>query len=291
MSFILFLAAMQAAPPPVDPILIPPRGPEPEDQSLALAEAQRLLNCMQLAQQDPDAAIAEGARWALTDNGVEAHLCLGVGYENDGEWARAEQSYMQAHARAEATNDTRQIGILVNAGRMALADGNAETARSRFDTALASDQLGESERGHVLLERAQVHVVLDDGTAAQTDLIAAQALMPNDKLVWLLSATLARRQGNFDEAGDFIDRALELDQSDPAILLEAGNIAIGLNAYGVAEQAWGRASAADPDGPAGQAARRNLERLNALLSEGPTVPVELPDGVETDGAEPADPQP
>ena len=291
MSFILFLAAMQAAPPPVDPILIPPRGPEPEDQSLALAEAQRLLNCMQLAQQDPDAAIAEGARWALTDNGVEAHLCLGVGYENDGEWARAEQSYMQAHARAEATNDTRQIGILVNAGRMALADGNAETARSRFDTALASDQLGESERGHVLLERAQVHVVLDDGTAAQTDLIAAQALMPNDKLVWLLSATLARRQGNFDEAGDFIDRALELDQSDPAILLEAGNIAIGLNAYGVAEQAWGRASAADPDGPAGQAARRNLERLNAFLSDGPTVPVELPDGVEADAAEPADPQP
>ena len=291
MSFILFLAAMQAAPPPVDPILIPPRGPEPEDQSLALAEAQRLLNCMQLAQQDPAAAIAEGARWALTDNGVEAHLCLGVGYENDGEWARAEQSYMQAHARAEATNDTRQIGILVNAGRMALADGNAETARSRFDTALASDQLGESERGHVLLERAQVHVVLDDGTAAQTDLIAAQALMPNDKLVWLLSATLARRQGNFDEAGDFIDRALELDQSDPAILLEAGNIAIGLNAYGVAEQAWGRASAADPDGPAGQAARRNLERLNAFLSDGPTVPVELPDGVEADAAEPADPQP
>lgn len=291
MSFVLFLAAMQAAPPPVDPILIPPRGPEPEDQSLALAEAQRLLNCMQLAQQDPDAAIAEGARWALTDNGVEAHLCLGVGYENDGEWARAEQSYMQAHARAEATNDTRQIGILVNAGRMALADGNAETARSRFDTALASDQLGESERGHVLLERAQVHVALDDGTAAQTDLVAAQALMPNDKLVWLLSATLARRQGNFDEAGDFIDRALELDQSDPAILLEAGNIAIGLNAYGVAEQAWGRASAADPDGPAGQAARRNLERLTAFLSEGPTVPVELPDGVETDNAEPADPQP
>lgn len=283
---------MQAAPPPIDPILIPPREESGvEIESAAMAQAQRLLNCMRLADSDPDAAIAEGARWALTDGGIEAELCLGVGYENKADWDAAERAYLRAHDLAEAVDDTRGTGILANAGRVALRQGDAAAAKARFDTVLADPDLGTDVRGNILLERAQAHVVLEDGDAAQADLIAAQALLPNDNAVWLLSATLARRQGDLDAAGDFIDRALELDQNDAATLLEAGNIAIGLNAYDIAEQAWTRAAAADPDGVPGQAATRNLERLAALLAEEPGVPVELPEGVEAGPSEPADPQP
>ena len=271
---------MQLAPPPIDPILIPPREEaQTQGGSPASASAQRLLNCVRLAGSDPAAAIAEGARWALIDGGIEAELCLGVGYENSSNWDSAESAYMRAHGLAAAAEDTRSTAILANAGRMALRKGDPAAARDRFATVLADPGLSDTVRGNVLIERAQAHVALEDGDAAQTDLIAAQALLPNDSSVWLLSATLARRQGDFDTAGDFIDRALELDQTDPANLLEAGNIAIGLNAYDIAQQAWTRAAAADPDGPSGQAATRNLERLAALLAEDPGVPVELPDGV------------
>ncbi|WP_299321811.1 tetratricopeptide repeat protein [Parasphingopyxis sp.] len=294
MSFALFLAAFQAAPPPVDPILIPPREEAQQgDQTLAMASAQRLLNCMRLAESDPGAAIAEGARWALTDGGIEAELCLGVGHEYSGDWDSAETAYLRAHGLAESADDTRAIGILANAARMTLRKGDAATARTRFDTVLADTELSDEVRGNVLLERAQAHVELENGTAAQTDLIAAQALLPNDSIVWLLSATLARRQGDFDTAGDFIDRALELDQTDPAILLEAGNIAIGLNAYAIAREAWGQAVAAEPESPAGQTAARNIERLDALLAAAPGVPVELPeaDDVEPASSAPDAPQP
>lgn len=271
---------MQAAPPPVDPILIPPPAAAAEvDQSLALASAQRLLNCMRLAETDADAALAEGARWALTDGGIEAELCLAVGHEYGNDWDSAEGAYMRAYALARSRGDGRAIGILANAGRMAIRKGDAAMARSRFDTVLANSDLDPDIRGNVLLERARAHVGLEDGAAAQTDLVAAQALLPNDSTVWLFSATLARRQGDFDTAGDFIDRALELDQSDPAILLEAGNIAIGLNAFDIARQAWGRAAAAAPDSAAGQTAARNIERLDALIADAPTVPVEMQDGV------------
>ncbi|MGJ8536364.1 MAG: tetratricopeptide repeat protein [Parasphingopyxis sp.] len=288
MSILLVIAALQAAPPPVDPILIPPReDAQTQSQSPAMARTQRLLSCMRVAASDPAAAIAEGARWALTDGGIEAELCLGLGYENSGDWDAAESAYMRAHGFAEAAGDTRSTGILANAGRMALRNGDPASARERFGVVLADSSLSDSVRGNVLIERSQAHVALEDGDAAQADLVAAQALLPNDSSVWLLSATLARRQGDFDTAGDFIDRALELDQTDPANLLEAGNIAIGLNAYDIAQQAWSRAAAADPDGPSGQAAARNLERLAALLAEDPGVPVELP---ETEGAEPVDPE-
>lgn len=243
---------------------------------------------MRNAARDPGTAIAEGARWALTDGGIDAELCLGVGYENANDWNAAESAYMRAHALATAADDTRTTGILVNAGRMALRNDDADTAVERFGAALADPDLSDSVRGTVLIERAQAHVSLEDGDAAQADLIAAQSLLPNDSSVWLLSATLARRQGDFDTAGDFIDRALELDQSDPANLLEAGNIAIGLNAYDIAEQAWNRAAAADPDGPSGQAASRNLERLAALLAEDPGVPVELPEGVVVEEPDPTE---
>lgn len=288
MSILLAIAALQAAPPPVDPILIPPReDAQTQSPSPATARSQRLLNCMRVAAGDPAAAIAEGARWALTDGGIEAELCLGLGYENSGDWDSAESAYMRAHGFAEAAGDTRSTGILANAGRMALRNGDPASARDRFGIVLADPDLSDSVRGNILVERSQAHVALEDGDAAQADLVAAQALMPNDSLVWLLSATLARRQGDFDVAGDFIDRALELDQTDPANLLEAGNIAIGLNAYDIARQAWNRAVAADPDGPPGQAAARNLERLAALLAEEPGVPVELP---ETGDEEPGAPE-
>ncbi|MEO1168648.1 MAG: tetratricopeptide repeat protein [Pseudomonadota bacterium] len=277
MSFVLFLAAMQAAPPPVDPILIPRREESETDQSIAMGSAQRLLNCMRLAERDPSAALAEGARWVLIDGGIDAELCLAVGHENTGDWESAEGAYLRAHGAAASASDTRAIGVLANAGRMALRKGDAATARGRFDTVLADPDLSDDVRGNVLLERAQAYVQLEDGASAQTDLVTAQALLPNDSIVWLLSATLARRQGDFDTAGDFIDRALELDQTDPAILLEAGNIAIGLNAYDIARQAWTRAMTAEPESPAGQTAARNIERLDALLAEAPGVPVELPE--------------
>lgn len=287
MSFALFLAAFQVAPPPVDPILIPRREESQADQSLAMASAQRLLNCMRLAERDASAALAEGARWVLTDGGIDAELCLAIGHENAGEWESAESAYLRAHGAAESASDTRAIGILANAARMAMRKGDAATARTRFDAVLADPELSDAVRGNVLLERAQTHVALEDGASAQTDLVAAQALLPNDSIVWLFSATLARRQGDFDTAGDFIDRALELDQTDPAILLEAGNIAIGLNAYDIARQAWSRAMTTEPESPAGQTAARNIERLDTLLAETPTVPVEMPEGEDVESSDSA----
>lgn len=282
MSFLFFVAALQAAPPVVDPILIPPRDDSRPAEPESTVRARRLLDCIRTAGSDPQAAIAEGARWLVADGGIEAELCTGAGYEAAQDWDSASRAYRRGYDLAVTAQDTRRLGILANVGRMELRAGDAEGAVRDFTTVLADTEIRDEMRGNVLAERAQAQVALENGDAAQGDLIAAQALLPNDSGIWLLSATLARRQGDLDAAGDFIDRALELDQTDPSILLEAGNIAIRLNAYDVARQAWTRAHAADPEGAAGQAAQRNLDRLAALIASAPQVPVEMPDGAETD---------
>lgn len=277
MSFLFLAAMLQAAPPVIDPILEPER----EEPRGAAAEAPpsdgraRLAHCAELAGSDPEAAIAEGARWLLEEGGADAEQCLGIGYSAAGRWSEAVEAFDRG---AAAAGGGRKSALQAQAANALLASGDAEGSKARFDALLAGESLTGDLRGEALVDRARALVALGNGPAAQADLMAAQALLPNNPLVWLLSATLARRQGELEAASDFIDRALELDENDPATLLEAGNIAIGLNAYGVARQAWDRAVAADSDGEAGRAAARNLVRLDEMTSEEGVAPAEMPDG-------------
>lgn len=284
MSFLLFAAMLQAAPPVIDPILEPrreePRGEAPPP---AVGDARsRLAQCAALADEDAEAAIAEGARWLLDDGGVDAEQCLGIGYAAAERWDEAVGAFDRGAAAAQPDRRRALQGQAANA---LLASGDAEGARARFDALLTGDGLVGDLRGETLVDRARALVALGDGPAAQADLTAAQALLPNDPTVWLLSATLARRQGQLDAAGDFIDRALELDEENPASLLEAGNIAIRLNAYGVAREAWGRALALDPESGPGQAAARNLDRLAEITGDEANAPVAMPDGAIEDSEE------
>lgn len=271
MSLLIFAALLQAAPPVVDPILDPheARAPldaesEAQDPPRAPVPASRLARCAELAGSDAEAAIAEGARWLLDNGGASAEQCLGLGYAAAGRWEEAAAAFDRG---AQAETGDRRTALLLQAANAALAGGDAATAQARLDGLIADESLADSVRGEALVDRARAHVSLGDGPAAQADLTAAQALIPNHPAVWLYSATLARRQGALDAAGDFIDRALELDGEDAAILLEAGNIAVGLNAYRVAREAWERAAALEPDSEAGQAAARNLVRLEGLAED------------------------
>ena len=282
---------MQVTPPVVDPILEPRRDAPVAEADVPVAASARLAACARLAEGDAEAAIAEGARWLIDGGGADAEQCLGLGYVAAERWQEAAEAFGRG-ADAVPVGDPRHAALLAQAANALLAGGDTATAKTRLDALLAIESLDGATRGEALIDRARAHVALGDGAAAQADLTAAQALVPDDKLVWLFSATLARRQGQLDAAGDFIDRALELDRNDPAILLEAGNIAIRMNAYEIARQAWTEAAAADPGGTAGQAAQANLDRLAAMAAEEGNIPVELPEtAAPEDEAEEADPAP
>ena len=71
------------------------------------------------------------------------------------------------------------------------------------------------------------------------DLDQAEKLATDDPLVWLLSATLARRAGNLPRALDDIQQAMKLASDDASIALEGGNIAMASDKPDAARTAWG----------------------------------------------------
>ncbi len=255
------LALMQAAPvvaQPADPVPLP--GP----RTLGILDAARFDRCHDLATDDAVAGIAEAQGWLADGGGFVARQCLGFAQSKAGQYAAATESFVQAAQEAEAASDWRASNLWAQAGNAALAAGDAVRARTLIDAALAGGRLTGVQLGLAHLDRARAALVMADWEAARADLDRAQAEASQDPLAWLLSATLARRQGDLARAQADITVAAQLGPRDAAIALEAGNIAAAADNLDAAEASWTSAAALGGNSPQGEAARARLEELRAV---------------------------
>ena len=186
---------------------------------------RRFDACAALVKTDIPAAVAEGERWAAANGGLPARLCLGLAYVAQSRWAPAEIAFAQAATQAEAQRDGRAAGLWVQAANAALAGDDPARARADLDRAIALPVMTDPMRGEAFLDRARAAVALGDLPAARGDLDQALKLVPRDPLGWLLSAALARRQGDARRATHDLDEARRLDPTAPEIADEAARIA------------------------------------------------------------------
>ncbi|HEX8446867.1 MAG TPA: tetratricopeptide repeat protein [Sphingomonas sp.] len=211
---IAFLLLLQAATTPAGP-------PSPVNPT-----ARRFDACAALVKTDAAAAVAEGERWSReSGGGLPARLCVGLAYVAQSRWAPAEIAFAQAAAQAEEQRDGRAAGLWVQAANAALAGDDAAKARADLDRAIALPVLSDVMRGEAYLDRARAGVALGDLATARGDLDQAVKLVPNDPLGWLLSAALARRQGDHARAVRDLASARTLDSGAPEISEEAARIA------------------------------------------------------------------
>jgi Flp pilus assembly protein TadD len=75
---------------------------------------------------------------------------------------------------------------------------------------------------------------------------------------------LARREKNYTQAQADIDTAAKLAPKDPAIALEAGNIAIMLGRDDTARAQWQLAITLDPQSQSATSAKAYLAQLDAV---------------------------
>lgn len=227
----------------------------------AAAEPPRFSACMDLASSDPAAGVLNASRWRVDGGGMLARQCLGVAYANQGKWSAAAAAFEEAAHEAEAAKDARAANYWAQSGNAWLAAGEPAKARQAIDAALAGGGLTGLALGEAHLDRARALVAANDLEGARGDLDKALVDAKDDPLAWLLSATLARRQGDMPRARRDIAEALRLAGNDASVQLEAGNIAAAERDEAGAKAAWGRAAELGQDGPVAAAARKALAQF------------------------------
>ena len=221
----------------------------------------RYDRCRQLAASDPAAARAEATRWASSGGTWFARQCAGLAFTQEGNFTAAAAEFEAAAKAAELGHDRRAANYWAQAGNARLAAGDVARARSALDTALVAGTLEGLALGEAQLDHARVLVAAGEPEAARRDLDMALTHAADDPLAWLLSATLARREGDLVRAKKDIGEALRRSADDAAVQLEAGNIAAASRDEAGARAAWAEAARLAPNAPAGKNALAALAQF------------------------------
>lgn len=225
--------------------------------------SDRYERCLDLATANPSAAEQEAGQWKLAGGTFFASQCLGMAYAHETRWTAAAAAFDAAARAAEKAGDERSANYWAQAGNAWLAAGDAVKARAALDAAIASGTLKGLPLGEAHLDRARAMVAGKDLDGARDDLDRAIVEAPADPLAWLLSATLARRMQQVVRAQHDIAEALSLSADDPAVQLEAGNIAAFAHDEAGARGAWRQAVTLRPDSEPGRAAAAALAQFGS----------------------------
>lgn len=233
-------------------------------------EDDRLRLCVEQAATDPTTALADASAWVAQTRGAAKSKplqCLGHVNTVLLRWDAAEAAFVEA-AQVAAPGDPLRLGaVLGQAGNAALAGNRPERALVHFDAALKQPAGSPAARGQLQLDRARALVALDRAEEAKAAFAAAQADAPEEPLVWLLSATFARRSNDLAAAQRLIEVAAKLAPTDPDIGLEAGVIAVLGGRDAAARQSWQSVRLVAPNSKAAEVARAYLDQLDPQSPE------------------------
>ena len=261
------------------PAITPRRKPvatAPPPQSNAMGQ------CMAAGREDADAGEAYARAWlaraTTPDERAQADECLGLLLTDAQDFAGAQAAFADALAAIPADEAPGTVPLLAMAGNAALGNADWAHALGWFDRALAvHDYDDHAARGAIMADRARALVALGRPGEAEAALAAARAEAPGEAGVFLLSATLARREHQLAAAQGFIESAATLDPRDPAIGLEAGVIAVLAGHDEAARKSWNSVLAAAPESDEARVARGYLAQLGAApLDRAATPPTSAP---------------
>lgn len=226
------------------------------------ASEPAIAACLSLAARDPARARDFASEWIARTSGEQraaGRHCLGVAQSNAGAWSEAAASFLAARDDGPQGRFAARMGAL--AGSALLAEGRSAEALVALDRARAGAEGDADLTGAIAMDRATALVAVERPGDAATALGEARAALPANAHAWLLSATLARRQGDLATAQGFIERAAGIDPRDPEIGLEAGVIAALAGRDDAAKKSFESVLLAAPDGPLAEAAKAYLAQL------------------------------
>lgn len=220
--------------------------------------------CITLARADPPSAVMEASLWAQEMGGFLAKACHAMALANDFRFAEAAPLFIEAAQGAEAKTDRRATRFWAQAGNAAIAADLPDDALIALDNALKSNTLDNPERADIEVDRARSLVALAREGEAVNTLANARLHGPENGTAWLLSATLARRMNVLPDALAYIQTAATLAPRDPAVALEAGNIAAAAGDDVAAREQWEQVITIAPDSRQAVTAQKQLAALGIV---------------------------
>jgi hypothetical protein len=234
------------------------------DRPLPTLNEVQFEECITLARTDPPSAVMEASMWAQQNGDYLAKACQALALANDFRFAEAAPLFIDAAQGADVKADKRAARFWAQAGNAAIAADLPEDALASLDNALKPNSLDNTERADIEVDRARSLVVLGRENEAVTALANARRYAPENGTAWLLSATLARRMNALPDALSYIQTAAPLSPRDPAVALEAGNIAAAAGDDVSARKQWEQVIAIAPDSRQAVTAQKQLAALGAL---------------------------
>jgi tetratricopeptide (TPR) repeat protein len=239
-------------------------------QPLPTLDEVQFSECLKQAVTDAPSAVTQASEWAQKGGGYLARACHGYALATDFKFDLAVPLLTEAAQGAEAKKDDRAARFWAQAGNAAIAVGEMDVALDSLNKALAATALVAAERADIEIDRARALVILNQNAEAEAALTNARGLASENATAWLLSATLARRENKLPDALGFIQTAAALAPRDPAVALEAGNIAIAAGDDASARKQWEQVVAIAPNSRQATSAKAQL----AALGPSPSPPVD-----------------
>lgn len=249
------------------PLDIPRRKPvHAAAPSPAMHAPSRLAVCLSEIETSPAKAVDLAQAWRGAARGLdraEAGQCLGQALAAQAKWSEAEAAFLAARIDAATDQRAERARLGAMAANAALAEREPERALEQLDLA-HGDALGAGDlhlAGDIAIDRARALVALKRENDAGAALAEARANAPEKSATWLLSATLARRQGKLNDAQTFIEKAAAIAPLDPEIGLEAGVIAVLGGRDAAARRSWNSVIATAPGSDLARIAKQYLDQL------------------------------
>ena len=229
-------------------------------QPLPTLNEVQFTECLDLARKDAPSAVTEASLWTEQNGGYLALACHGFALATDFKFDLAAPILTEAAKGAEEKRDPRAARFWAQAGNAALANDQPGEALVALDRALAV-AAANTEKADIEVDRARALVALNRSDEAVIALANARTLGPENGTAGLLSATLARRVNKLPDALTYIQTAAALLPREPAVALEAGNIAIAAGDEAAARKQWEQVIAIAPSSRQANTAQAQLAAL------------------------------
>lgn len=231
----------------------PPRAPG------APSEAYEM--CVSLASKNPESAREKAARWEAIGGGSEARHCGAIALIGLGAEQQAAEVLTRLGAEARDLEADDRAAALELAAELWLRLDKPQLARESYQRVIEL-RGGDQERWRAaVLGRARAAEAMDDIDAVFDDLQTVIEAIPEDAEALSLRAALYRRQGLYDRALKDAEAAVAAADGMALAWFEKGAAERSLGRLDAARDSWIQASLLDFEGPVGEMAQLNLQRM------------------------------